>query len=446
MIKYLSLMAILMLCVMPSYADIDNLDIGGDVSVWMVYTDNTEDFYDDGDDQDDFIRTELHLWFEADLADNVMARISLEADRAWNEEDADYNNLDGMRPDDNNLDVFVEEAYIKVSDIYDSMVSVQIGRQFITYGDGFVIGDSRPGNPSNLRTLGTWENDPFDAIKIMMDFDTVSLDIIVAKDAETRVEQASPDGDTDSYIAYMQYTGIEDHQIDAYFLFTNMDGTRIGKPNATQADVFALGVRAAGTIMEGLTYKAEFVYEFGEFTDIPSGTSTTDIDISAWAAELGLKYMIDMDYEPWIAFTYTYFSGDDDATDDDIDAYIQLFSSKTYGEIAEGIFFNDWALTTTTSGISPTHYGSHVFNLGGGFNITENLSASLQLYYFLADEDKYLDDDELGWELDGYLDYQFSEELSASLAAGFLDPGDAFENINQDDTAYFVRGGVSVSF
>ena len=67
------------------------------------------------------------------------------------------------------------------------------------------------------------------------------------------------------------------------------------------------------------------------------------------------------------------------------------------------------------------------------------------MYYFLADDDEYLDDDELGWELDGYLDYQFSEELSASLAAGFLDPGDAFNDTN-DDTAYFVRGGVSVSF
>ena len=126
-----------MLCVAPSYADIDNLDIGGDVSVWMVYTDNTEDFNDEGDDQDDFIRTELHLWFEAELADNVMARISLEADRAWQNEDADYtDSSNGMQPS-SNLDVFVEEAYIKISDIYDSMVSVQLGRQFISYGDGF---------------------------------------------------------------------------------------------------------------------------------------------------------------------------------------------------------------------------------------------------------------------------------------------------------------------
>ena len=92
-----------------------------------------------------------------------------------------------------------------------------------------------------------------------------------------------------------------------------------------------------------------------EFTDVPSGTRSVDIDISAWAAEIGLKYMIDMDYEPWIAFTYTYFSGDDDATDSDIDSYIQLFSSKTYGEIAEGLFFNDWALTTSNSGLSSSH-------------------------------------------------------------------------------------------
>ena len=396
------------------------LDIGGDIKVLGYYGDNVEDASDDLDDQDDFLRTEAHIWFQADLSDNVTTRVSIEADRAFN--------MDDDEGGQNDLDVFLEEAWIQMMYLYDSAFSAKLGRQFITFGDGFIIGDGDPGSESSLNTKGEWEVDPFDAIMGWYDGDDWVLNAVLAKAVENRVEIGRGDGDADLYGLYFTYSGVEDWVFDVYGFFANIEDANSVPAGGYNADIYMVGARIAGSALEGLSYKLEGVYEFGD-VDVISGTTTVDSDVKAWAIEAGINYMFDAEYNPWLGFTYVYLSGDDNDLDNDEEEFLSPFDNRVYGEIAN------------------IDSNAHVFNLAGGFDVNEDVAVSAKYYYLMAAEDEaYASEDDIGHEVDAFLDYQFSEETTATLAAGFFAPGDALEKQGGEDTAWFVRAGVKVEF
>jgi len=434
--------AVAALCFMFSVTASAELEIGGDIKVLAVYVENAVDFNDDGDDQDDFIRLQAHISFKADLSDNVTTKVSLEVDKDYDYDvsSLDDDSLSGAGGNEN-LRVFLDEGWIQAAYLYDSSISAKIGRQYIEFGDGFVIGDSQPGR-TLLNDLGEWEQDPFDAILVWYDGDDWVLNFLYAKTIETR----SLDEDADLWSIYFSYTGIEDYEIDVYLILENFENDTtlglLGNPSSLIASnviagdidgqIYAFGARVWGNAVEGLTYKLEGVYEWG---DIDSVAVAGDVDIEAWAVEFGIKYEFDSDYNPYIGFNYVYQSGDDDsvsATDDDYETYIALFQNRTYGEIFDPF----------------TNGNMHIFNLHGGFDLSEDVSISAKYYYFMADEETGLvSHDDLGQELDLYLDYTFSEETKAVLAGGFFAPGDGVEDAYlDDDTSWFVRAGVEVEF
>lgn len=439
----LAALAVVM-CGTSTFAAIGHMDLGGDIKVLGYYGENVYDFNDEGDDQDTFMRMEAHLWFSADLSDNVMTKVSVEVDRRFDGQSYE-GTVYGYEYDDyygelsqyygssyasgasDDLEVFLEEAYIQMSQMYDSSFNLKLGRQFIELGDGFVVGDSDPYSEMSLNTKGEYEVDPFDAVMGWFDGEDWVLNLIYAKVAETGIAR----DDSEAWIAYFTYSGVENYVFDLYFLYANIETDALlasmGASGAEDADLFAIGGRIAGNAVEGLTYKLEGLYEFGE---IEMGGD--DGDVSAWAIEAGIKYVFESDYNPWIGFTYVFLSGDDDLGDEDMDAFVPLFENRTYGEILDGF----------------TSSNAHVFNLSGGFNISPELSLYGKYYYIMAAEDEvYGGDDQIGHEFDAYLDYTITEEATAMLAGGFVSPGDALENVmGEDDSAYFVRAGVKVEF
>lgn len=395
------------------------LDIGGDIKVLGFWEDNVTDADDDADDQEAFLRTETHLWFQADLSDNVTTKISVETDRVWSQDDAEGGQ--------NDLDVFLEEAWIQMMYLYDSAFSVKLGRQFVEFGDGFIVGDSNPFSEETVADKGEWEVDPFDAVLVWYDGDDWILNLMGAK----VVESGIGNDDTDVYGAYFSYSGAEEMVFDLYGFMAKIKSDVFG---IDDADVYWVGARIAGTMVEGLSYKLEGTYEFGEAED-------GDVDISAWAVEAGAKYMFDAEYNPWVGLTYVYLSGDDEPGDDDWEPFLAPFQNRVYGEIADPTvngFGHDDDLTG----------GAHIFNLAGGFDVNEDVAVNLKYYYLMAAEDDvYGGEDEIGHEFDAYLDYQFSEETTATLAAGFAIPGDAVKEVfGTDDEAFFLRGAVKVEF
>lgn len=440
MSKVTTLMAALavLFCFAPNAsADLDNLDIGGDVKVMGVYTENTLSFNDDVKDQDDFLRLEAHLWFQADLSDNVTAKISLEVDRDFETALLEPSGILDMEVND--LGVFLEEAWVQMAYMYDSAISMKLGRQFIELGDGFIVGDANPFFPFAMTQLGEWEVSPFDAINVWYDGDDWMLTAIYAKVSEERMQDRylRVSGDTDMYALYFSYTGWEDYVWDLYGLMVDMNGlpaivgfvdnlAGLNLPTV-EAEVYAIGTRFAGSPWDGWKFKVEGVYEFGKLE-----IAGDENDIKAWAVEAGLNYTWDSEYQPMIGLTYVYKSGDD-GDDDDFEQYLSLFENRTYGEIFE-----------TYARIG----NLHIFNLYGGFNLSEDVAVSMKYYYFMAAEDEmYNGEDEIGHEFDAYVDYKFTEEVAAMFAAGLFLPEDAVEEVfGKDDMAWFARAGVKVEF
>lgn len=448
--------ALAVFCLFASVASAQ-LDIGGDIKVMAVYTDNVMSFDDDFkyDNSNDFLRVETTIFFKADLSDNVTTKVSIGADRDFDysvervydssslyiDNDDYYYEYVGQSSSGafGDLNIFLREAWIQMAYLYDSAFNVKLGRQYIQFGDGFIIGDSQPFTPLFLSDLGEYKVDPFDAALVWYDGDDWVLNMLYSKTVETR----GFDQDADLYALYFTYSGIEDYVFDLYFTFNRMQNTPYGEIaglfdaggmysfGEVDAKVYNIGARVAGSAFDGLTYKLEGTYQFGDIEFDRSG----DMDVRAWAIEAGLKYMFDAEYNPYIGATYVFMSGDDGKSSSKMKNYLPLFANRTYGEI-----FDPW-----------TNYGNmHIFNLAGGFDLNEDIALGAKYYYFLAHKDWYYGEgsrsDNLGHELDVYLDYQFSRETKAVLASGFFVPEKAVKEVYGDDAAWFVRAGVKVEF
>lgn len=442
-------------------AAIDNIDIGGDIFM-EFFTSDDFDFNDNNnaDDQEDFFRMEGHLWFQADLDDNITARISLEFDRAFNQAGlpgASANDVSVSNSDD--LEIFLEEAFIKVQDIWGSAVSVSVGRQFVNFGDdpnadnfnqwwgpGFIIADSRTNDPLVLSQLGSYEIDPFDAIIVTYELEQARIDLIHARDVDDVIgAYGSTHDDSDSTMTglYASYFGIEGHQIDGYYTFNDQGADTFGILGFS-GNQHIFGVRAAGDITESLAYKAEVAYQI---QDRDRDKLLVGDDNDGFGAQAGLNYHPDMEYNPNVGFIYTFLEEDKDN-----EGFSAPFEGKTYGQIAEGLIkvYMPGAFTNT-----------HIFNLNGGFEPMENVALSMDLYYFLLDEeyvniiDPTKNDDDGGFEIDAQVDYLFNENLTTFVGGGVLFPGDALEQgasndvglaDGLDDTAWFFRAGMKVHF
>ncbi|HDL63832.1 MAG TPA: hypothetical protein ENH12_00435, partial [Proteobacteria bacterium] len=134
-------------------AEVQNVRLGGDIRTRMYYAKNvnTVDLEEDRDDF--FFRQRTRISAEADLTDNVWIVSTVEADGVWGQQVV---NSDGEKVD-NNWDVNIAEAYIQLSEILYSPMTIKVGRQYLNYGRGFLISSRE------------WEY-KFDAVRLPFDF------------------------------------------------------------------------------------------------------------------------------------------------------------------------------------------------------------------------------------------------------------------------------------
>jgi hypothetical protein len=448
-----SLIAILALVGILSVPSFAQPQVGGDLGVWGVYTQNTTDLDKDTNDSDAFLRMESHIWFQSELEENVKARVSVEIDRAFNNdagnltENGAIYDADGLLtyhatsyPQGGDLDVYLEEAFIEVVDPFgmDWPCTWTLGRQFMQLGSGFVVGDSLPASPGDISWLGMGEQDPFDAIKMDWEINE-EVDFILAytKVAETRMNRQ----DTDIALANLRFSGIENAVFEILYMFYNDD-------IADQITVHQLGLRGELNPLEWLKLNAELAWQFaGEEEE---EAAKQDIG-KGFAAELGAKITPESMADNKVAFggSVTWLSGDDDLTDEDYDGYVGLVDNRLYGEIADY-----YGGLVTNPCFDSDFAGVYIFNLDAEMTTASNLRLALEAYYFLAQEDiegdlkgKAAKDTNIGWELDVYADYPLTEDLKAHAAAGFFEPDDAAEiSKGGSDTAWFARAGLTVAF
>ncbi|MFO7838831.1 MAG: hypothetical protein R6X08_04970 [Desulfosalsimonadaceae bacterium] len=230
-----------------------------------------------------------------------------------------------------------------------------------------------------------------------------------------------------------------------------------------EADVHYFGMETYGKIGK-LIPRAEVVYAYGD-KDC-DWTSDHDADIRAYAAYASVEANISSLINPYIGGQI--MSGDDDAYDDDIDAYNPITNisryTPTFGmenafiyrmvpALGSHLYANDFSMLGNKLNDRYTGNGYGGISNSSSRNSPGMISMGLgckgsykkfdyktQLQYFLMEDEGALEDiygtsidDEMGWEYDLQLTYNFTKHFSIGNVISLFDPGDGIEDMYGDD-------------
>ncbi|NLV45699.1 MAG: alginate export family protein [Candidatus Hydrogenedentes bacterium] len=415
-----------------AFAELQNVEIGGSLRIRGNY------FSMDSIGDTSYVEQRTRLNVKADFTQDVSAFIELDSYDVWGEDFRSvYLTGSDFRGGDN-VDLY--QAYIEARNLWGSPLTARVGRQEITLGNQFLVG------VKDVSAVFTGLS--FDALRLTFANDVVSIDAIAAKLAESYGDFG--DDDVDLYALYGSYLGIEDVTLDAYWMFVRDDqGLLANYIDGTTVDLHTIGLRGAGVI-GGFDFELEAAYQFGEVDGVPSacpfGFGEADVDYDEFAINAELGYTFDASWQPRIFARFAYLGGgdpDDSCWSNDYDMpFNRLFSNVEYSE-----FIDQTALSNVL-----------VYSLGMQAMVTETLELKLVGSYYQADEDYFGVDDELGWEIGFYADYQYSEDLAIRAgyahffgqeglnAALIADNGLTFWPGNEDDDYDYVFLETEISF
>jgi len=452
----------------PAFAAVQNVKVGGDITIRGIYRSNF-DFIKDGTDvapgfpayKDTcgWLMTTTRIYVTSELTDGVAAVVRLINERDWDAE--------GNASTDIDLDL----AYIKLTDMLVPGLTACIGRQEILLGEGFIVGNrnaaSIAGNPATgafADVTGTimagdyTAKKAFDAIRLDYEVATVPLTLtgFVAKIREnyaldTSVPPSTADVgvDWDLYAINANYQ-LATAEVEGYFVdFKNAHQT---KNTVANFDYQTWGARLAHNVaaVPGLSYRGEIAFQRGQNTTI--GASGIDEKNEGMAAYIGGAYAFqDIVWEPKIGLTYNYFSGDDKtavlgAQDDKNQSWVSIFPDGCADRIGAIGYATFGPAPGAIPGLGANPGGLQVIKLNASVQPTEKLNISLA--WFNSSLVKKvnvapLDKKDLGNEIDLGVTYAYSEDVTMGLLLGFLTRGDFLKNGVEDAAGLGMGAGSS---
>jgi len=283
-------------------------------------------------------RTRLHV--RASFTDEVSAFIEVDSFQRWGDNSFRSDYATGIdRAGDATVDLY--QAYIEAKDMWGTPLSVKIGRQEIELGNSWLVGANRDGQKFSGLS--------FDGVRVSFETDLFSIDGF-ATTIESR--RGRPHEDVNFYGIYASYTGLEEHEFDAYWLYLR-DGLRARDTSGLVSNfaerllslddygavkLHTVGLRAAGRFspmdrVGGFSYSAEVAYQFGDpgrigqrfrptslYGDFfPDGSlfgrgryGDNNASFDAFAADLTLSYTLDQfSMFPTFTLRASYLGGED---------------------------------------------------------------------------------------------------------------------------------------
>ena len=169
----------------------------------------------------------------------------------------------------------------------------------------------------------------------------------------------------------------------------------------------------------------------------PRTATGTDFDLSAWFvhADAGYKFGSHK-----LTYTFWYASGDDDPNDDDFEGYLAVDLDRDDNiSLFEGLYTDD--STYFTERPYMLDKGFIMNKLAWDYQISEKMTVgSAGMYMLTAEDIEYTNfgggnesNDEIGFELNGYLKYMLYDNVEFKINAGYLWAGDALDAFETDD-------------
>ncbi len=266
----------------------------------------------------DFFEQRTRLNVSADFTQGVSAFIEFDSYGNWGSDfRSDY--ITG-RDFIGSSDVQLFQAYVQAENLFDLPLRLRVGRQELKFGNEWLIGnkDNGPYFPGLS----------FDALRLTYANEVASLDAWAAQLADTGVTEQ--DGDVWFYGLYGSYMGIEDWTLDAYWLWLR-DPRRLADTNFPWfvewvEDLFGLddygttnlhtiGLRAAGGFA-GFDVQAEAAYQFGDADRIgyifkPGLYGDNNASFSNWGGTVEVGYTFDAATRPRLYLGFDYYGGED---------------------------------------------------------------------------------------------------------------------------------------
>lgn len=316
--------------------------------------------------------------------------------------------------------------------------SIQVGRQETYFGTGLVL------------------DLPMDAVVLNAKVHDFRVTGLFGKTIHRlpNIDRSLPVADHSSrrfFGVQLAYEGFEKHVPFAYALW-NDDSTREHRKDYYQDysyDTQYFGVGSRGELMHNLNYWTEWVLETGR--SFSNGNFIRQDPVEAWAWDIGIEKRFDTRFHPWAAAEYMFASGDGD----------RIFSptNAAGGNLTgtDDTSFNAFGFRDTGISFGPALSNLHIWRLGGGFNPLEEielfremeLGTNWFLYHkhhhraALSDSTADMFNGFAGWEMDYFVNWRLSADLSWTLRWGMFFPGDAFSD---RDERSFLFTGVTWSF
>lgn len=344
-----------------------------------------------------YMRTRLNAGFNSNT---VNALIQLQDSRIWGTETstvADMKNVD------------LHQAYFTLNSIFETPISVKIGRMELLYNNERVLGSS------NWTNVGR----SFNGITLTYNAGNYGVDFLMMKEAEKLA--AGDTLDQTLYGVFSELKPFNKFSFNPFFLYQR------GVPS-TNMNRYTIGFFSKGEI-EGLTHETEFIYQTGDYTQ-----AFKKFEISSYLLALNAGYTFNHTTKPTIGAGIDYYSGDDNLLDNKVKTF-----NTVYGTGHKFLGFMDYFTDI------PAHtYGLGIMDLilKAGINANEKLKLNLIFHMFNSVHDYTLKNGSntngFGSEINLVANYKYSDNVGFETGFGYFSPGEIFkEKRGKDSSTWF---------
>lgn len=404
--------------------------------------------------------TNAYLTVDAKISDNLRGYMELETSGGGNNNSGvlywgtgSTNN--GSYDSKPNGDLRFRQVWLQYtgSGLLGAPAGIKVGHMPIALGEKIFLNNERFGDDAILAWV-----DPTKEMHLLAG--TVKL---VDSNNNVSIGKINHTGDLDGYVLMFTYMLDKDNTIGANWTWAHSDGnlpSLIGvspPPNTNNLNFHNAEVHAHGKV-GGFTYALEGDYQMGRASQVLGGDATvpgftdpvTDLKFEGYAAFAKVGYMID---PVNIRASFAYGSGDDGKKSDEIDEFQTLQGTDYSGVIARfthyTLIYERLVRTAAFEAIVTTFPGQSgqggigagntrstgianttVYNVGFDVNPLKDLSISVDGWYLRASSVGRWEVDaghsvskNVGWEIDGNINYKIAKNLTYFVQAGLFKPG-----------------------
>lgn len=500
--KFLRVLCVLAvaLCIAGTvYAETQSVKVSGDLTIRGIYR-NQYDFQGspnetpgagavgtagvsnvDSSEQSWFMST-AEVQVDADLTDNVQTVIRLVNQRDWNVSNRSTtststttlvpNGRGGYTDNPDEFDVMLDLGYVTLKNFIYSPLTLTIGRQDLWIGKGFIVGANyqNPGTGAgaqgntiaagNLSAPEYTAITSFDAVKAVLDYDPWTITGIASKIREDAIQA---NDDVDLYGLNVGY------KFDAYkaeaeaYWFWKYDRSiqHNGALKDNTNDVHTFGMRGSFDPIDVLTIAVEGAYQGGQY--VGNRNQINNRSRSAWAIDASgeWRYLAEkFAWKPKLGAEYIWYSGNE-AEDDPVNAagdwngWDPMYRGKVDSSIREweGRFYASSRYPARANYLTSTADASfsnqHQVIFMGSIQPIDSLLLKANYNLFWNQEDYVIATSKsggfVGQEIDLTANWDYTEDVSFGLLAGWFVPGEVYYD-GQNDVATDIVGTVKVSF